>query len=96
MTLDSYCDKDLLFNDIESFIDTAVQNDLEDDLTINDVGEIALDANTRSVEEVITTIDDVTRILLSKRNISGIPTYIPVTITSSSSSSSSSLFVDES
>ena len=83
MTLDSYSDKDL-----ESFIDTAVQNDLEDDLTINDVGEIAIDANTRSVEELITIADDVTRILLSKRNISGIPTNIPVTISSSSSSSS--------
>ena len=96
MTLDSYSDKDLLFNDIESFIITAVQNDLEDDLTINDVGEIALDANTRSFEEVITIRDDVTRILLSKRNISGIPTYIPVTISSSSSSSSRVFFLSES
>ena len=47
----------MFFNDIKSFIDTAVQND--DDLTINDAGEIALYANTRSVEEVITIRDGV-------------------------------------
>ena len=49
MTIESYSDKDLLFDDIESFIDSAVANDHEEDLTINEVEEIPLDANTRPV-----------------------------------------------
>ena len=83
MDLPSYNDKDLLFSDNKSFLTSAFEVDLEDDLTITDLHESPCDI--RQNEEVISIRDDVSRIFLEKRNTSGVPTYVPVSKSSKES-----------
>ena len=75
MLLSSYDDNYLKYSNNESLLEAAFNVDLEDDVTISDIGDGLGDS--RPHEEVITIRDDVSRIYLEKRKTS-IPTYIPV------------------
>lgn len=75
MILSSYDDNYLqLTTNYESLLEAAFNVDLEDDVTISDIGDLG---DSRTHEEVLTIRDDVSRIFLEKRKTS-IPTYIPV------------------
>ena len=65
MDLPSYTDKDLLFSGNKSFLATAFEVDLEDDLTITDLNDSPCDI--RPTEEVISIRDDVLRIFLERK-----------------------------
>ena len=66
-----------------SLFSTLLLHHFEDDLTMSDADGSLRD--TRSDEEAVTIRDDVSRILLEKRNTLGILTYVPVNKPSGSS-----------
>ena len=83
MNLETYGDQELLFKENEAFINSAVDDDQEVDLTMSEGDNLEVDENIRPLDESITLNEDISQILLSKRNSSGIPIYIPVSQPSS-------------